>query len=488
MGAFQNYPYADVHQLNLDWIIKKMKEIRDKEDELDQAVSDAQGYAENAHESLLEITDIYDNIKEVIVTPEMFGAVGDGIADDTVAFQSACDAGKYILLRQNAVYLITNTVHLSKGTTIDFNHATIRSTYRHVFFNFYPDDLKVSYAGNGNITLKNGELIGGGISLAHCSNILISDMRFSHIINNHCFELCSCDNVTFRNVSFIGMKNDLTPGEFINIDPCYPDNFPWFTNSGSYDGTPNNNIVVDSCLFSNGSEANFAHASFAFGCHSNGTAGLSNHTNIRFTNNIVEGMVDDCLRIHCMDNVKVNNNVLIYDSSQAIQMGSWVVCTNVSITDNYFLSTKATGSYFAYIYRSAGIDGLVLWGNSYDRRNNSTTVTRKFNWASNTSSTIYNFIKVEPEPFSSLTDITPPLTAYNRIMFFTGTVASGTYRSDVIGSYYARNFRVGESYPLLIGTSTPSYTPVTITDEHTLTTSANVISFYLYKEDTFTTA
>lgn len=51
MGAFQNYPYADVHQLNLDWIIKEVKEVKDRTDEIDQAVTDSKAYAETAQES-----------------------------------------------------------------------------------------------------------------------------------------------------------------------------------------------------------------------------------------------------------------------------------------------------------------------------------------------------------------------------------------------------------------------------------------------------
>lgn len=51
MGAFQNYPYADVHQLNLDWIIKEVKDVKERTDEIDQAVTDSKAYAETAQES-----------------------------------------------------------------------------------------------------------------------------------------------------------------------------------------------------------------------------------------------------------------------------------------------------------------------------------------------------------------------------------------------------------------------------------------------------
>lgn len=45
------WPYTDVHQLNLDWIVDTVKNVKDKTDEIDQAVADSQGYAEAAQQS-----------------------------------------------------------------------------------------------------------------------------------------------------------------------------------------------------------------------------------------------------------------------------------------------------------------------------------------------------------------------------------------------------------------------------------------------------
>ena len=51
MGVFNNWPYTDVHQLNLDWILKVVQETKEKEDLIDQSVEDAQGYAESAQQN-----------------------------------------------------------------------------------------------------------------------------------------------------------------------------------------------------------------------------------------------------------------------------------------------------------------------------------------------------------------------------------------------------------------------------------------------------
>lgn len=68
MGAFQNYPYSDVHQLNLDWIIKEVKEVKDRTDEIDQAVADSQGYAETAQESAENASQSAEDASESLDT------------------------------------------------------------------------------------------------------------------------------------------------------------------------------------------------------------------------------------------------------------------------------------------------------------------------------------------------------------------------------------------------------------------------------------
>lgn len=61
------------------------------------------------------------NIENVYVTPEMFGAVGDGVTDDSTAFNAciakANETGKYVLL-SNKTYLIGNTLMDNADTNI----------------------------------------------------------------------------------------------------------------------------------------------------------------------------------------------------------------------------------------------------------------------------------------------------------------------------------------------------------------------------------
>lgn len=46
-----NLPYTNLHELNNDWIVKTVKDVKDKTDEIDTAVSEAKEYSENAKTS-----------------------------------------------------------------------------------------------------------------------------------------------------------------------------------------------------------------------------------------------------------------------------------------------------------------------------------------------------------------------------------------------------------------------------------------------------
>ena len=54
MGVFENLPYTNFHELNLDWIVQKMKELIGKTDQIDQAVTDAEAAANDAQSAANE--------------------------------------------------------------------------------------------------------------------------------------------------------------------------------------------------------------------------------------------------------------------------------------------------------------------------------------------------------------------------------------------------------------------------------------------------
>lgn len=168
--AFENWPYSNFHDLNLDWILQQIKELGIKVDnvgaeiphisEYNGGVWDSQhAYSKNeivfdANSIFVAIRDVpagilitntlywteiadlsfdpsaidaalarlderCDAIEEDIyyVTPEDYGAVRDGLTDCAAAFTAALNSGKVVkLLQGNNGYLIKTPVVVTKDT------------------------------------------------------------------------------------------------------------------------------------------------------------------------------------------------------------------------------------------------------------------------------------------------------------------------------------------------------------------------------------
>lgn len=81
------------------------------------------------------------------VTPQMFGAIGDGVADDTAALQAALDHGGVIVLPRNSHYRVTAGLEITQsGTTLIGHGAKVESDTSanvHVFWIENKDDVVI---------------------------------------------------------------------------------------------------------------------------------------------------------------------------------------------------------------------------------------------------------------------------------------------------------------------------------------------------------
>lgn len=67
---------------------------------------------------------VHDAISEMYVTPEMYGAVGDGEADDTECVQDAINSGSPVMLTKS--YRVTETISLDSNAVIKGNGGKIQ--------------------------------------------------------------------------------------------------------------------------------------------------------------------------------------------------------------------------------------------------------------------------------------------------------------------------------------------------------------------------
>ena len=200
------------------------------------------------------ITTAFEQLKNY-VTPEMFGAKGDGITDDTAAIQSALDNQGYILFAPNKTYLISETLVVNSYTTVDFNNSTIKAKADSEFISIAGLESMIRNYRMGmmdeekdqNIVLKNLILDNNGIAKTaesgcihfRAENSTIENVRIRVNGNNMWgINLFAANSDILINKVFI--NNDSAEG---SLGGCL------WVRTGINNGRPTKNVVVSNSRF-----------------------------------------------------------------------------------------------------------------------------------------------------------------------------------------------------------------------------------------------
>lgn len=323
------------------------------------------------------------------ISVEKFGAVGDGIADDTKAIQMALNLslseGSVKVYIPKGVYKITTRLVVYRNTHLVLhNDATIlRGSYVSMLTNADSEvnpllDNNDPYSGHGNIIIEGGTWDGNllnqpyantgfnGFGFTRGRSITIRDVTIKDIATCHAIDMSAMDHVLIENCTFLGYKDATVSG-----DAWYPRDYPEAIQIDTFkenlvgkeyaNGVPCKNIVVRDCYF--GASGTEGTQAWATGVGNHSATHNSYVQNIKIVNNTFDGMTyagvhnmkfKDCYVlgnkfINCKIDVFCNNvhgsgeesskywdpNTNTWVQSDLPQSGS-----NFIVSDNIFEGTK----------------------------------------------------------------------------------------------------------------------------------------------------
>lgn len=163
---------------------------------------------------ILNLQNQVDELKGVVLTPEQFGAVGDGNHDDTDAINAAFEAltdGGVVMLSNGKTYKITANVMIRYSNQTLYGYGATITT----------DNLDgASYA----ISARDRDYLTDEYQpLQRLDNIKILGVTVEGGQQECCY-IANCDHVTIKDCKFVDSQSDTLAvywSTYVDIDNCY---------------------------------------------------------------------------------------------------------------------------------------------------------------------------------------------------------------------------------------------------------------------------
>lgn len=389
------------------------------------------------------LNNVIDNMGSY-VTPEMFGAIGDGIHDDKNAIQEAFNRSGAVLF-SNKTYAVSNTVYIKSNTVIYGNNATIKTINNTVLATIEPSEKNVAIY-NLNFQCNNSiDCIGLNIpesslntdAYDSASNIVVSECSFDKgifgiiatkasdiVINN-----CKFTDFLYDPASYAGGYGVLLQRcKGVTIEKCTFEN----AHNGRHD-------VYISCAGSTEHTTNCCRDIVVRDCY------MNHETQTYYSPNTPSIMIRHSYNV-CIENNHATKLMCLVatDSTQGIISG-------LKIIGNYI--TEIGGNYAGVAETKSVID--ITGGDTHKSE-----VIIKNNYISGSLSQIYNFIQVVYAKIVVVDNITNgeySVEIHNGVTIFLNNLITNTKSNSVLRFVnndktigYIGNVRNGGNYANIV--------------------------------------
>lgn len=236
------------------------------------------------------------------------------------------EEGGGTLILKKGTYIITNTLYIPSNVTIRlkdgvklvkgtktgtskfgashsiFQLCSNRNSTKKAAYSKYNGESNIAIIGEGKAEIDlNYDVDTVGIMMCHNSNITISNIIFSNMYQGHFIELDASKDVTITKCTFQKHKDSAKNNkEAINIDT--PDKLTkgFHADWSSYDKTPNKNITISDCTFTD--------LERAVGTHKYSENKL--HENVQILNNLISNCDQDAIRVMNWDKPVIKGNTI----------------------------------------------------------------------------------------------------------------------------------------------------------------------------------
>lgn len=334
------------------------------------------------------LTDLQDQITRVTLDVVNYGAVGNGVTDDTAAIQDALDAanaagGGVVVFPPGKTYAITTFLVVYDDTTIWAYGATIKSIGNTgLLRNFTGSETFAGYAGHSHINVFGGtwdananDGVDGtvtaetdAINFVHCSDITVRDATITNVSSAHALEFNSTDGGRALNCRFLGYRDNAGGtrqfSEALQIDIAVSGS----SSIGLFDNTPSKNIIVSGCYFA--ASPRLGVFGRAVGSHT--TASGVYYDNITVIGNQVNGTIQQGIYGFGWRYVDISSNTVTGSGKSGIQVtipdpvsvGYSLAPTGLTITGNTVDTVADDSGIRALGYSGALLSAVRIDGNT----------------------------------------------------------------------------------------------------------------------------